>query len=131
MADATEESISAFVKSWESGSLKPFRKSEVAPADNSGPVRTLVSTNWEADVIKSTNEVLVKFYAPWCGHCTALAPHWTKLGEAVKGVNGLVIGKYDATKNENEGVEVESFPTLKFYQKGVAMDVKYNHEEGK
>jgi len=67
--------------------------------------------------MKSDNDVLVKYYAPWCGHCTALAPHWDALGEAVKGINGLVIAKYDATKNENEGVEVESFPTLKLYTK--------------
>lgn len=50
-------------------------------------------------------------------------------------MKGLVIAKYDATKNENEGVEVESFPTLKFFNKdnknNGGMEVKYNHDDGK
>merc|ERR1712195_455656 len=45
------------------------------------------------------------------------------------------IAKYDSTKNENEGVEVESFPTLKFFNKdnktNGGMEVKYNHDDGK
>jgi protein disulfide-isomerase A1 len=131
MNDITGESISEFVSNWEAGKLSPFRKSEAAPEDNNGPVRIIVGTAWEQEVVKSENDVLVKFYAPWCGHCTSLAPHWTALGEDVKGIKGLVIAKYDATKNEADGVEVESFPTLKLYQKGTPMDVKYNREDGK
>lgn len=50
-------------------------------------------------------------------------------------MKGLVIAKYDSTKNENEGVEVESFPTLKFFNKdnktNGGMEVKYNQEDGK
>lgn len=131
MNDITGESISEFVSNWEAGKLSPFRKSEAAPEDNNGPVRIIVGTAWEQEVVKSENDVLVKFYAPWCGHCTSLAPHWTALGEDVKGIKGLVIAKYDATKNESDGVEVESFPTLKLYQKGTPMEVKYNREDGK
>merc|ERR1711957_566596 len=135
MDAVTAESLSEFVTPWVDGKLVAFRKTEDVPAKNDEPVRVLVGKTFEEEVTKSENEVLVKFYAPWCGHCAALAPHWTSLAEDVKAVNGLVIAKYDSTKNENEGVEVESFPTLKFFNKdnktNGGMEVKYNHADGK
>lgn len=133
IADATAASIQEFVQSWKDGKLTAFRKSEDTPKDNDGPVRVIVGNTFVDEVIKSDNDVLVKYYAPWCGHCTALAPSWTKLGEDVKEVKGLVVAKYDATKNENEEVQVESFPTIKLYtkadKKGIA--VEFNRDEGK
>merc|ERR1711957_577611 len=97
---------------------KPFQKSEAIPEDNSGPVKVVVGHSFEEIVMDDTKDVLVKYYAPWCGHCQKLAPHWEKLGEHVKDIENLVIAKYDATTNENDEVQVEGFPTLTFYAAG-------------
>ncbi|CAM9902156.1 unnamed protein product, partial [Laminaria digitata] len=62
-------------------------------------------------------DVLVEFYAPWCGHCKALAPKYDDLAAKLEGVDSVVIAKMDSTENEIdvEGVEVSGFPTLFFF----------------
>ena len=65
-----------------------------------------------------TKNVLVEFYAPWCGHCKKLSPIWDQLAADFKDVQGLTIAKMDATANEVDGVDIRGYPTLKFYPKG-------------
>ena len=66
----------------------------------------------------SDKDVLVKYYAPWCGHCKKLAPIWEQVAEELKEVSDLVIGDFDATANEVDGVDIKGYPTLIFYPKG-------------
>ena len=41
--------------------------------------------NFEEIVNDETKDVLIEFYAPWCGHCKSLAPKYEELGEKVGG----------------------------------------------
>lgn len=63
----------------------------------------------------STKDVLVEYFAPWCGHCKSLAPIYEELAQKLKANTNIVIAAMDATANEAEGVNVEGFPTIKFY----------------
>jgi len=94
-----------------------------APSD----VVVLDSTNFDKVVLDSSKDVLVEFYAPWCGHCKKLAPTWEKLASVYKNENGVVIANIDADKNGDVGTKygVSGFPTLKFYPKDNKAGVAY------
>ena len=61
--------------------------------DNSGPVKVVVGTTFESIVMDPTKDVLVEFYAPWCGHCKSLAPIYEKVGQKLAGIDSVVVAK--------------------------------------
>ena len=123
----TVESLKSFIDDFNAKSLKPFLKSEEIPAESNDPLKIIVGKNFQSAVIDSNHDVLMKFYAPWCGHCKKLAPIWEQLANDLKDVPNLVIAKFDATTNEVDGLEIRGYPSLKFYPRGSKESpVEYN-----
>ncbi|XP_057684504.1 protein disulfide-isomerase A3-like isoform X2 [Corythoichthys intestinalis] len=62
--------------------------------------------------------MLVKFYAPWCGHCKKLAPEFEKAAGKLKG--SVQLAKVDCTAQaETCGrFGVSGYPTLKIFRNG-------------
>ena len=60
---------------------------------------------------------MVKFYAPWCGHCKNLAPSWEKAAKALKGVVRVGAIDVDDASNREIGSKygVQGFPTIKYF----------------
>ncbi|XP_069561618.1 protein disulfide-isomerase A4 [Brachyistius frenatus] len=105
-----------FVVAFKKGKLKPIIKSQPAPKNNKGPVKVVVGKTFDEIVMDTQKDVLVEFYAPWCGHCKKLEPDYLALGKKYKDEKNLVIAKMDASANDipSESYKVEGFPTIYF-----------------
>mmetsp|Transcript_1381 Transcript_1381/g.1880 ORF Transcript_1381/g.1880 Transcript_1381/m.1880 type:complete len:354 (-) Transcript_1381:179-1240(-) len=84
----------------------------------------------EADFSKyvdGSSNILVEFYAPWCGHCKSLAPEWQIAGETFLPEDDIKIAALDATSAESiaSKYDVKGFPTIKFFPKGSTTPIDY------
>eukprot|EP00096_Caligus_rogercresseyi_P011876 TRINITY_DN4824_c0_g1_i4.p1 TRINITY_DN4824_c0_g1~~TRINITY_DN4824_c0_g1_i4.p1 ORF type:complete len:416 (-),score=85.35 TRINITY_DN4824_c0_g1_i4:950-2197(-) len=92
--------------------------------EKSGDVIVLTDKNFK-DMIKKHEMLMVKFYAPWCGHCKQMAPEYEKLAkELKKSGSKFKLGKLDATVHmtTGQGYKVMNYPTLKFFYQGMPID---------
>ncbi|KAG6033718.1 hypothetical protein E4U41_006823 [Claviceps citrina] len=116
----TKDAILKFADDYADGKIEPSVKSEPIPEKQDGPVTVIVAKNYDEIVLDDKKDVLVEFYAPWCGHCKALAPKYEQLGEAYQKSefkDKVVIAKVDATANDVPD-EVSGFPTIKLFPAG-------------
>lgn len=102
--------------SYLTGKLKPIVKSQPVPKSNKGPVKVVVGKTFDEIVMDTKKDVLIEFYAPWCGHCKKLEPDYTALGKKYKNEKNLVIAKMDASANDvpHDSYKAEGFPTIYF-----------------
>ena len=97
-----------------------------AEGDNGATVVTakVTDASFEADVIKSSEPVVVNFWAEWCGPCRMIAPALEEIAAEMKGK--VKIAKLNV--DENPGVAgkygIRSIPTLMIFKGGKKVATK-------
>ncbi|KAF5470693.1 hypothetical protein F2P56_011190 [Juglans regia] len=73
-----------------------------------------------SEFVEDNRFVMVEFYAPWCGHCQALAPEYAAAATELKGED-VALAKVDATEEGDlaQEYDVQGFPTVYFFVDGV------------
>ncbi|CAG5122802.1 unnamed protein product, partial [Candidula unifasciata] len=124
IVDAALNAVNSLVKSRLSGKSGSSSgggdgsKSSGSGSGDSKDVIELTDSNFESLVLKSQDMWLVEFFAPWCGHCKNLAPHWASAATELKGK--VKLGALDATVHTVTANRygVRGYPTIKFFPSG-------------
>ena len=90
------------------------------PALDEKDVVVLTDGNF-SQFLEDHRNVLVEFYAPWCGHCQALAPEFAAAATELKAAGeNAVLAKVDATEENDlaQKYDVQGYPTVLFFVDG-------------
>ncbi|KAJ0726495.1 putative protein disulfide-isomerase [Helianthus annuus] len=110
------DQIAPWLKDYMDGKVKPFIKSEPIPETNDEPVKVVVANSLGDMVLDSKKNILLEFYAPWCGHCKKLAPTLDEVAVSFENDASVMVAKFDASNNDipSDTFEVQGYPTLYF-----------------
>lgn len=76
------------------------------------------------ELTKNNNNVIIDFFADWCGPCKVLTPKLEELSKQYEGV--ITFAKFNVEEEEDEdtltNLSIRNLPTLLFYKNGEVVD---------
>ncbi len=77
--------------------------------------------NFEKEVLKAEEPVLVDFYADWCGPCKMMAPVIDEISEEITSAKIVKIN-VDKAEEVSQKYKILTIPTFMFFKNGEAVD---------
>ncbi|KAL9665435.1 hypothetical protein QQ045_020855 [Rhodiola kirilowii] len=126
------DELEPWLKEYLAGEVKPLIRSQPIPESNDEPVKVVVTDSIKEFVLESKKNVLVEFYAPWCGHCQKVAPILDEVAIHFEKDPNVMIVKLDATQNDvpQKTFHVKAFPTL-YYKSSSGKIMLYEGDRSK
>jgi protein disulfide-isomerase len=108
--------ITSATKSTPTKAAKPVPAKVNPKANLDGVVEVLNAEKFEKLVSNTMDPWFIKFYAPWCHHCQALAPNWSNLARQMRG--NLNIGQVNCDKEKKlcKQAGVRGYPTMLLFR---------------
>src|SRR5262245_16528029 len=78
--------------------------------------------NWDQEVLKSSEPVVVDFWAPWCGPCVRIAPIVEELQRELAGRVKIAKCNVDDAQDVASRYGVMQIPTLLMFKGGEVID---------
>lgn len=78
----------------------------------------VTDANFEAEVIKSAEPVVVDFFAEWCGPCKAMAPALDQVSQEMAGKVKVVKVDVDQNPEITTKYRIQAMPTLMVFKDG-------------
>lgn len=92
------------------------------PQNPNGASVPLTAETFQTVVTMTQDTWFIKFYAPWCHHCKAMAANWEQLAKEMQGK--LNIGEVNCEKESRlcKDVRVHAYPTIVLFRGGERVD---------
>jgi len=131
------DNLATFVEEFLSGKLAGTGKERTTPSYDEPPTdeddgddsdSKVVAVNKENhdEIVNGSTDVMIEFYAPWCGHCKQLKPQYKKVADHFADDDSVTVAAFDATSSTiPTQYNVEGYPTLFFVPKGSKTPIPY------
>ena len=115
--DFSSEYLLQYIENLRTGKVQPYMKSMPVPKNQDSIIKKVVADNYDAEMHKVKKDVVIFFYAPWCGHCKEFDPVFKKVAKKMSKTNeNIVFGRMDGTANDIPYMfpPLKGFPTIFF-----------------